>query len=627
MDKNSIIGISLIAIILIGFYYINQPSKEQIEAMRKQNQVAKDSIDRAEKSQIKEKAFKAGSLVNGHETIGSLSVEDSAKKAELEKNFGPFAGAAVGNAKMITLENNKLKVKLSTQGGRPFKVELKNYKKYDSTVVNLCDGEDNVFGFKFVAQNRSISTSNLFFAPQIKDTIVTVNDKKKSVALRLLVSANQYVEYVYSLEPDSYKLDFKVNFVGLKDIFAAGTNSIDFDWQIDAPQLEKGKSWELQNTSVYFKHFEKEVDDLTPNADKKEDNITTKLKWVGFKQQFFSSVLIADQYISNASVKYVKSVESSKNLLRFSSLMSFPIDAKGDFSIPTSIYYGPNHYKTLASYDVGLEKIIPLGWGIFGWVNRFVVIPIFNFLGNYLTNFGLIILLLTIIIKLGMFPLTYKSYLSTAKMKVLKPQVDEINAKFPDKADALKKQQAVMALYKKVGVNPMGGCIPLALQMPFLFAMFKFFPASIELRHQSFLWATDLSSYDSILELPFNIPFYGAHISLFCLLMVGSMYLTTIQNSSQMTDQNSQMPGMKTMMYLMPVMMLFWFNSYSSGLSFYYFVANMITYGQTFAIRKMVNDEAILAELHENSKKPVKKSKFQERLEIIAKNKGMQLPK
>jgi len=627
MDKNSIIGISLIAAILIGFYFINQPSEKQLAEMRKQNQLMKDSIDRAEKNQIKNKAYQADTLVNGKETIGSTSTNDSARQTELVKNYGPFASAAVGSAKMITLENKKIKVKLSTQGGRPYRVELKDYKKYDSTAVNLCDGEDNVFGFKFIAQNRSILTSNLFFTPQVKDTLIVANDKQQTVSLRLLVNQNQYIEYVYSLDPDSYKLNFKVNFVGLKDILPTNTNSVDFLWQVDAPQLEKGKSWELQSTSVYYKHLDAEVSDLTPNAEKKEENITTKLKWVGFKQQFFSSFLIADNFISSASVKYVKALPSSTNLLRFSSNMTFPLDSKSDCSLPLSIYYGPNHYKTLTAMNLDLEKTIPLGWGIFGWVNRFVVIPIFNFLGGFISNFGLIILLLTIIIKAGLFPLTFKSFLSTAKMKVLKPQVDVINTKYPDKADALKKQQEVMALYKKVGVNPMGGCIPLALQMPFLIAMFRFFPASIELRHQSFLWATDLSAYDSIFKLPFNIPFYGDHVSLFCLLMVGSMYLTTIQNSGQMGDQNSQMPGMKTMMYFMPIMMLFWFNSYSAGLSYYYFIANMITYGQTYVIRKMVNDEALLAELNENSKKPVKKSKFQERLEVMAKNKGIQMPK
>ncbi|NJO89509.1 MAG: membrane protein insertase YidC [Chloroflexia bacterium] len=296
---------------------------------------------------------------------------------------------------------------------------------------------------------------------------------------------------------------------------------------------------------------------------------------------------------------------------------------KKDEVIGLSIYYGPNQYKILNNIhleegDDTTEKMIPLGWGIFGWINRFAIIPIFNWLGGFISNYGLLILLMTIIIKIALFPLTYKSYKSSAKMRVLKPQIDEINKKIP-KDKAMERQQATMALYRKAGVNPMGGCLPMLIQFPFLIAMYRFFPASIELRQKAFLWTDDLSSYDSILDLPFNIPMYGDHISLFTLLMAVSIVLSTKINGAQMQTGSSQMPGMKMMMWMMPVMMLLWFNNYSSGLSYYYFLSNIITIGQTLLIRQFVDDEAVLQKLNENKKKPKKKSKFQERLEQAAK--------
>ncbi|HBI81859.1 MAG TPA: membrane protein insertase YidC, partial [Bacteroidales bacterium] len=338
-----------------------------------------------------------------------------------------------------------------------------------------------------------------------------------------------------------------------------------------------------------------------------------------FKHQFFSSVIVADDYFVNADLKSVN-IDDGEHVKQFTARLALPYQNKESESIGLKFYFGPNRYKTLKSYSLGFENVVPLGRNIIRWINKFVVIPVFNFLSRFLTNYGVIILLLTIIIKLFLFPLTYRSYLSSAKMRVLKPQVDEINAKYPKKEDAVKKQQAVMALYKKVGVNPMGGCIPVLIQFPILIAMFRFFPASFELRQQSFLWADDLSSYDSILQLPFNLPWFGDHISLFTLLMAVSTYLTSKLNTDQMGDTNAQMPGMKFMMtWMMPIMLLFWFNNYSAGLSYYYLLSNVITLGQTFIFRRFVDDKALLAKLHENTKKPVTKSKWQQRLEEMAK--------
>ncbi|NLA24445.1 MAG: membrane protein insertase YidC, partial [Bacteroidales bacterium] len=314
--------------------------------------------------------------------------------------------------------------------------------------------------------------------------------------------------------------------------------------------------------------------------------------------------------------------DNSEYLKKFYAELSLPVNRESHVEVPIKLYYGPNKFSVLKSYDNKLEKLVPLGWGIFGWVNRFLIIPVFNWLGSFIGSYGIIILLLTIFIKLLLFPLTYKSYMSTAKMKVLKPQIDELAKKYP-KGKEMERQQATMNLYKRVGVNPMGGCLPMLLQFPILIAMFRFFPASIELRQQSFLWADDLSTYDSILDLPFKIPLYGDHISLFTLLMAAALMVSTIMTSKNQPT-NNQMPGMKTMMYFMPIMLLFFFNEYAAGLSYYYFLANLITILQTWAIRRFfVNDEKVLAKLEENKKKPVKKSKWQARLEQAAKQKGV----
>jgi len=385
-----------------------------------------------------------------------------------------------------------------------------------------------------------------------------------------------------------------------------------------APRFEKGIDFERHNTTVYYKFHQDEVDYLSETSSDRKD-LRTKIEWVAFKQQFFSSVIKSNDLFINGIVQTNIDYATDKILKELSAEMTIPYDNKEKETKSFTFYFGPNHYQTLKKQEIAdLSRIVPLGWGIFGWINRFFVIPVFNFLDNYIGNYGLIILLLTVFIKLILLPLTYKSYISTAKMKVLKPQIDEIQAKIP-KDKAIERQQAVMALYKKVGVNPMGGCLPMLLQMPILFAMFRFFPASIELRQKSFLWADDLSSYDNILDLPFNIPFYGSHVSLFCLLMTVSTIIYTWQQSQ---TQTTTMPGMKTMMYMMPFMFLFFFNSYASGLSYYYFVANLFTFGQMYLFRKIVDEKALLAKLNENKKKPVKKSSFQAKLEQMAKQRG-----
>ncbi len=629
MDRNTILGVVIIAGIIILFSILNKPSKEELETRRREQQRIRDSIERVEAKRAQEEIEKESKTENIVPVIGEQDTlkTDSKEDEKLKQIFGTFSDAAKGEQKFVTLENSKMKLTVSTRGGRPYSLMLKEYKRYDSSQVVLFHGEENNFGLNFYANNRRISTNQLFFKPVDGKSSVSAETGSggDSIQLRLYADNESYIEYTYSIKPDDYMMDFNIRLNGMDDVIAQNTSYLDLKWQIDVPGQEKGREWETDNTTIYYKHFRDETDYLTERSESEEETIATRLKWFAFKQHFFSSVLIADQHFSNGYFKYVENLTSEEYIMNFLAEVSFPYKGRREETIPFSLYFGPNHYNTLSQYDLAMERVVPLGWGIFGWVNRFIVIPLFNWLGSFIHNYGLIILLMTIIIKIGLFPLTYKSYLSSAKMRVLKPQVEEINKKFPKKEDAMKKQQAVMALYKRVGVNPMGGCIPMLLQFPILIAMFRFFPASIELRQKSFLWANDLSTYDSILELPFEIPFYGDHVSLFCLLMAASIIVTTKMNTAQMDTGSNQMPGMKMMMYMMPVMMVFWFNNYSSGLSYYYLVSNIISFLQTISIRRFVDDEAILKKLNAQKKKPAKKSKFQQMLDQqVAKQKAIQ---
>lgn len=622
MNKNTIIGIVLIVAIFAIFAWINQPSDEELAKAKKQ----RDSIELVINDSLKKVASQQ---TNAQNTVATLNSADSVKtlpdsviEKKNQEQFGNFANAANGVQKFITLENNKIKVKFSTLGGKPYSVELKEYKTYDTLPLILFDGDSSVFGLNFFSENKSISTNNLYFEPIVKDTVLNASKASQRVLMKLNAGDGKYLEFVYDLSPNSYKMNFRINTVGFDKIITNNANYYTLNWETYVRQQEKGRDFENNYTTVYYKFIDDEVDYLSETSDDKKD-LRTKVKWVAFKQQFFSSVLMANDAFLNAYVSTNKYIGSKNRILKtFKSEMTIPFDRKNSESKDFTFYFGPNHFNTLTAQEIpNLEKLVPLGWGIFGWINRFAVIPIFNFLGKFISSYGLIILLLTLIIKLVLFPLTYKSYLSTAKMKVLKPQVDEINAKIP-KDKPLERQQATMALYKKVGVSPLGGCLPMLLQMPILFAMFKFFPASIELRQKSFLWATDLSSYDSIWDFGYNIPFYGDHMSLFCLLMTASTIIYTYQQN-KMNPQSTSVPGMKVMMYLMPVMFLFIFNSYASGLSYYYLLANLFTFAQMYFIRRFVDEKAILAKLNENKKNPVKKSKFQERLELMAKQRQL----
>jgi YidC/Oxa1 family membrane protein insertase len=616
MDRNSIAGLVIIFLILIGFSYFNKPSQEQMEAAKRRS----DSLALvrvAQEQEIRERQ----ALALQAEQERAMAQEDESQSLQLTG----FANAAKEEKRFITLENELIRLKISTLGGAVYSAEVKDYQKYNQEPLILFADEKNIFGLQFWGNNNNVETHKLIFTPDRADTlIVAQGTSSQTLTMRLAAGESSFIDYVYTIHPNSHIIDFDIRFTNMGGILPSNINAVDMVWDIYSPQLEKNPVKESEYTTIAYRFAAGDFDELNPRSDEVTEDVPNRLKWIGYKQQFFSTFLISEDNFLNAKLNSTKIVDG-ENIKRLASRIAIPIDNPNQDEHSMKMYFGPNHFNTLKSYEYGFEDVVPLGSWIIKWINRYVIIFIFDLLDNRIASYGLIILLLTLIIKIVLFPLTYKSYLSQAKMRVLKPKVDAIGAKYPKKEDAMKKQQATMDLYKKVGVSPMGGCLPMLIQFPFLIAMFRFFPASFELRQQSFLWAEDLSTYDSILNLPFSIPFYGDHVSLFTLLMAVSLFLSSKMNSGQMADSNAQMPGMKFMMlYMMPVMLLFMFNSFPAGLSYYYFLSNVITLGQTLLIRSRVDDEAILRKLNENAKKPQKKSKFQARLEEMAKQQQVQ---
>lgn len=627
MDKNTIIGISLIVVIMVVFTFLNQPSQEEIAAMKhKRDSIARiDSIKNT--VMVKNKDLQNDSTQTAlTETPETLT--DSAKAERLKSAYGAFSPAANGEQELITLENDKFIIKLTTLGGRVYSVRLKDYQTYDSLPLMLFDGDTNVFKLNIPHANRNISTGDLYFQPT-GDPIVVTGTDSASISMRAMADNGGYIEYVYKLYGNKYLVDFDINFVGLNGIVDNSADKIKFDWAARIPRQEKSLSNERLATSVYYKILGDDVDNVSESSDDKEETLDEKPRWIAFKQQFFTSVIISkDGFATGANVHSKYTEEHTDYVKDLSANFSLPYQSADKVSYDLALFYGPMHYQTLKKYKLDMEDMLPLGWGIFGWINKFAVIPVFNFLDGFNMNYGIIILILTILLKLILLPIAYKSYMSSAKMKVLKPEIAELNKQYEGK-EAMEKQQALMALYRKAGVNPLAGCVPALLQMPILIAMFRFFPSSIELRQQSFLWATDLSSYDSIYDLPFTIPFYGDHVSLFTLLMTVTTIIYTRMNSNMMGGGGSDAMAqqMKWMMYLMPIMFLGFFNSYAAGLSYYYFLANIITFSQQFIFTKLVNEKAILAKIEENKKKPKKESGFQKKLEEMAKQQGYKVPR
>ena len=632
MDKKSIIGIAVVAVLFLGFAYLNTKEQKKYEQEMAAWQATQDSL-----AAVNRAAAVAVDTTAVIAPTDSVAVAAAAVRERQVETLGEYLAAAREAApEEFTVENDVMSVRFSTRGGQVTGVTLKDYRKYaprkeEGRPVEMMDPETAQFGMTFYVRNglNNVDVNTLDYVFEA-DPVTTTPDGAQLVVMRLPVAADASLEYRYLIydtaSPErDYLVDFDVRLVNMAAEMANQTQ-IRLDWAASTYQNEKGfKNENMYTTVAYRFPGDSSVEELSMSEEERSKEVTTSVNWVAFKQQFFSSVFIAPENVSYANMGFTTAQPGSGYVKNFRAQMTVPYTADTE-GYDFAFYYGPNKYSILKKVtategdDLYMERLIPLGWGIFGWVNRWFVIPVFDFLRNYIPSFGIVILILAVLIRLIISPMTYKSYVSMAKMRLIKPQVDELAKKYPKQEDAMKRQQATMELYKKAGINPMGGCIPLLIQMPILIAVFRFFPASIELRDQPFLWADDLSSYDSILNLPFSIPFYGDHISLFALLMAASMFFYSYYNYQQTASTQTQMPGMKFMMvYLMPVMLLLWFNSYASGLCYYYLLSNLLTIGQTLVIRRMVDDSKIQAIMQANAarKSNGKKSKFQQRYEEL----------
>lgn len=633
MNKNSIIGIILIIGIFVGYTAWMTPSKEELA----RQQHVRDSIYREQRIRYLEDSIRivqAQQIAAAEAAAKATTIGNNDYNEDLVRHYGPFAAAASGENKDYIIENEVFKLTLSSKGAFVKEVMLKDYKTYDSLPLIGFDGNTSRFNLEFFASSMPINSMDLCFTPYINNEVyngtdsIVLNDEPLTFSFRAMTSdasgvlnENQYLEFVYTVKPDEYMLDFDVKTVNMKNVIGSNTNYMTINWYVELLKLEKAVD-RYNGSNVYYKFTSDDVESLSGDRGGEKDgdkDLNSNLKWISFKQRFFSYALIAKEDFNGAAVGMKQDIKAKnpRYLKTMYANVDVPFDGlKDDNTISMQMYFGPNSLKIMDSYGLDLSKQIPLGGKLVGWINRYLVVNVFNWLGSYGWNYGIVILVLTVIIKLILMPFAYKSYQSTAKMRVLKPEIDAISAKYPRQEDAMKKQQAVMDLYKKAGASPTSGCLPMLLQLPILWAIFRFFPSSIELRQQPFLWADDLSTYDSILDLPFNIPFYGDHVSLFTLLMTVTTILYTYINQKQTAAmQSQQMPGMKLMLYIMPIMFLGLFNSYSAGLSYYYMLVNIITFLQMYLFRIFIDDDKLRKQIEKAKLKPVKKSNFQKRLE------------
>lgn len=635
MNKNSVIGIILIIGVLVGWSIWMTPSKEEIARQREYQ----DSIYRANRERYIQDSIRFAEAQKAAEQQTAAQMSNGEMSdAVMRDKYGVFATTAKGEEKIYTIENDVLKLTLTSKGAFVKTMELKDYKTWDSLELIGFDENTTKFNMSFFASNRNVNTIDLYFTPYLNnypydgDGNIVVKDQPVSLTFRAFaddlteqLNPNQYIEFTYTVTKDEYMVDFDVKTVNMKNVIASNTNFVTLDWYADILKQEKAVD-RYNGSNVYYKFLSDDVESLSGDRGGEKDgekDLRANLKWLSFKQRFFSYAIIAKDYFSSAVIgmKTEPRQQNPRYLKTMYASIDVPFDAfQENNELPMQFYFGPNSLKIMDKYDMDLDKQIPLGGKLVGWINRYIVVNVFNWLGSYGWNYGIVILVLTVIIKLALMPFAYKSYQSTAKMRVLKPEIDEINAKYPDERDNMKKQQAIMDLYKKAGASPTAGCLPMLLQLPILWAIFRFFPSSIELRQQPFLWADDLSTYDSILDLGFNIPFYGDHVSLFTLLMTVTTILYTYITNKQNAAANQQgMKGMKVMMYIMPIMFLGLFNSYSAGLSYYYMLVNIITFLQMYLFRVFLDDEKLRKKIELAKQKPVKKSGFQKRLEELQK--------
>lgn len=626
MDKNTLIGFLLIGVVLFAFSWLNQPTPEQVEAQRRYQ----DSIAQIEHArQLDQSRNDKLPLATAADSLPGES--DSARIQRIRSEYDVFADAVIGEEQFTTLENDKVEIRFTNKGGRVYSARLKDYKTHDSLPLILFEGDEALLDFTLVtATNRVVNTAGMYFQA------IPGNDPN-TLTMRLSAGDGRHLDFTYTLSKDDYMVKMDIKGTGLNGVLSPSTNALDINWEQKIRQQEKGRKFEDQYAAIYYKFV---ADDVEYLSETKNDSkqLSNRLKWIAYKDKFFSTVLISEDGFEATNLAS-NLIPEGKFIKECKTTTSVPFDLRGEKTTSLRYFFGPNKYNLLAAYDndvpsadkLELERLVPLGASIFRWINQYFILPLFNFFGNFIGSYGLIIFLLTLLVKIILFPLTYKSYMSSAKMRVLRPQVEEINAKFPGQDKALERQKATMELYSRAGASPMSGCLPMLLQMPILIAMYMFFPSSIELRHESFLWAKDLSTYDAVISWTTNIPlitpYFGNHISLFCLLMTITNIIYTKFNMDQTNTGQQQMPGMKAMMYMMPLMFLVFFNQNASGLSYYYFISTLITIVQTLIFRYTINEEKLLAKLEANKKKPAKKSGFMKRLEEAQRAQQEQLKK
>ena len=626
MDKNTWIGFGLIAAIIIGFSFINRPSKEELaERQRIQDSIAVVRAMEQEaqmlSQQLTEDLISENGTVKGENEVASAE----ALAEQVAAVYGPFAPAAQGEEGLITLENEKVRLGIARRGGRIAKAELKDYKAYGDSVNDLClfQGDESSLNFTLVTNNsRILSTQNMYFQ---EESLTTDDEGKSTLVMRLNTNIDGcYIDFVYTLPADDYMVGMSIQPHNMQLALAQNMSSIELQWNQTIPQQEKGRKFEEKYAQLQYMFVGGDIEKLSEvKADRAKES--ARLKWIAYKDQFFSTVLIADDAFESTQMESTPLNALSRYIKEYNTTTSLPLDITGKKTTDLHYYLGPNHYNTLKAYDKDVEKadrlhlneLVPLGWKIVSWINKALVIPMFNLFTSWGLHIGIVILLMTLVIKLIILPFVFASYKSSAKMRVLKPQLDEINAKYPPEK-MQERQQATMALYQKAGVSPMSGCLPMLFQFPVLMAMFWFLPTAIELRGQSLFWADDLSTYDAIITWSKSIPIFGTHLSLFCLLMtIVNIVYTHITMQTQSGGQ--EMKVMKWMMYLMPLMFLFIFNDYAAGLSYYYLVSLLMTIIQTMIFRWAIDDKKVLAQMEANAKKKgtQKKSGFAARLEAM----------
>ncbi|MDR2469773.1 MAG: membrane protein insertase YidC [Tannerella sp.] len=614
-DKNTIIAFILIGLILMLFTWLNRPDQSQIEAQQRY----RDSLARVEYAQRADTAQQTVQPAVSSDAQAGLS--DSLREAQRLLAYGVFAPVVEGKDELVTLENSRLELKFARRGGCLHSARLKEFVTFDGQPLVLFDGQaETSFSLALIsAANRVVNTGDLYFTP-------LRSSDGRSLVMRLPVGEDGYMDFNYTLSADDYMLHFTIQSKGLNGILSPNINSLDISWQQKARHLEQGRKYENQYTGLYYKYAADDVESL--NAGKNDEKqVSNRLKWIGYKNKFFSTALIADDSFFATRLQSKQLDDPSDYLKEFTTTTSVTFNPAGNDSVSFRYFIGPNRYSLLRAYDKGipsdrrleLDNLVPLGYKLFRPVNKYFIIPIFDFLGTYFSNYGLIIFLLTLVVNIILFPLSYKSFMSSAKTRVLRPQVEEITARYPKQEQAMERQKATMELYSRAGASPMSGCLPMLLKLPVMLALYQLFPTSFELRQESFLWAKDLSTFDPIITWDFNIPFIssmmGNHLSLFCLLMViVNVVYTKFTMEMQNTGQQ-QMPGMKMMMYLMPLMMLFFLNQSSAGLSYYFLVSMLITILMTLSFRYFVDEKKLLQKLEANKKKPRKKSAFMKRLE------------